>query len=156
MAAGVAASAAAGATVALCSDDHIPAPSYGWPQDGPLASFDYASTHLLSCAMFMLLHLVQYMHLRELSKTHLTDTSLSPLYIITALFEPPHQYPTRLPGVPSGVTHDETAAKKLAAEFEVEDAAPNDEGEMFERPAKLFDRRKSDASQHSQTIVVIH
>jgi ubiquinol-cytochrome c reductase cytochrome c1 subunit len=42
-----------------------------------------------------------------------------------------------------GVTHDETAAKKLAAEFEVEDAAPNDEGEMFERPAKLFDRYAS-------------
>ncbi|CAM9382347.1 unnamed protein product [Ectocarpus sp. 13 AM-2016] len=38
-----------------------------------------------------------------------------------------------------GVSHSEAEVKKIAAEFEVEDG-PNDEGEMFERPAKPSDR----------------
>jgi len=37
-----------------------------------------------------------------------------------------------------GVTHDEEGAKKLAASYTVEDG-PDDTGEMFERPGKLFD-----------------
>jgi len=36
------------------------------------------------------------------------------------------------------VTHDEEGAKKVAASYEVTDG-PNDQGEMFERPGKLFD-----------------
>ncbi|CAM9633507.1 unnamed protein product [Phaeothamnion confervicola] len=38
-----------------------------------------------------------------------------------------------------GVTHTEEQMKKIAAEYDVEDG-PNDEGEMFDRPAKLSDR----------------
>ena len=38
-----------------------------------------------------------------------------------------------------GVTHDETAMKKIAESYEVVDG-PNDIGEMFERPGKLSDR----------------
>ena len=37
------------------------------------------------------------------------------------------------------VFFDIVQVKKLAAEFDVEDG-PNDEGEMFERPAKPSDR----------------
>ncbi len=37
-----------------------------------------------------------------------------------------------------GVTHDEEGAKKIAASYEVSDG-PNDQGEMYERPGKLFD-----------------
>lgn len=37
-----------------------------------------------------------------------------------------------------GVTHTEEQAKLLAQSYEVQDG-PNDEGEMFERPAKLSD-----------------
>jgi ubiquinol-cytochrome c reductase cytochrome c1 subunit len=37
------------------------------------------------------------------------------------------------------VTHTEAQMKELAAEIEVEDG-PNDEGEMFDRPAKLSDK----------------
>jgi ubiquinol-cytochrome c reductase cytochrome c1 subunit len=37
-----------------------------------------------------------------------------------------------------GVTHDEAGAKKVAETYTVEDG-PNEEGEMFERPGKLFD-----------------
>ncbi|CAM9348717.1 unnamed protein product, partial [Heterosigma akashiwo] len=37
-----------------------------------------------------------------------------------------------------GVTHTEAEMKEIAAEYEVEDG-PDDEGEMFERPAKLSD-----------------
>jgi len=37
-----------------------------------------------------------------------------------------------------GVTHDEEGAKKVAASYEVTDG-PDDTGEMFERPGKLFD-----------------
>jgi len=35
-------------------------------------------------------------------------------------------------------THDEEGAKKVAASYEITDG-PNDQGEMFERPGKLFD-----------------
>lgn len=38
-----------------------------------------------------------------------------------------------------GVTHTEEEMKQLAATFEVTDG-PNDEGEYFERPARLSDR----------------
>jgi len=38
-----------------------------------------------------------------------------------------------------GVTHDEAGAKKVAASYEIKDG-PNDAGEMFERPGKLFDK----------------
>lgn len=38
-----------------------------------------------------------------------------------------------------GVTHDEAGAKKIAESYEIVDG-PNDIGEMFERPGKLFDR----------------
>ncbi len=41
--AGAAASATAYASVASCSDDHIPAPTYGWPHDGAMSSFDHAA-----------------------------------------------------------------------------------------------------------------
>lgn len=37
-----------------------------------------------------------------------------------------------------GVTHDEESMKKVAASYEVTDG-PDDTGEMFERPGKLFD-----------------
>ncbi len=37
-----------------------------------------------------------------------------------------------------GVTHDEAGARKIAETYEIEDG-PNDAGEMFERPGKLFD-----------------
>jgi len=37
-----------------------------------------------------------------------------------------------------GVTHDEEGAKKVAAAYEVQDG-PDDTGEMFMRPGKLFD-----------------
>jgi len=37
-----------------------------------------------------------------------------------------------------GKTHDEAGAKKVAESFTIEDG-PNDAGEMFERPGKLFD-----------------
>mmetsp|Transcript_20743 Transcript_20743/g.30695 ORF Transcript_20743/g.30695 Transcript_20743/m.30695 type:complete len:272 (+) Transcript_20743:68-883(+) len=38
-----------------------------------------------------------------------------------------------------GVFNTETEIKKLAAEYEVQNDLPNEEGEMFDRPAKLFD-----------------
>jgi len=38
-----------------------------------------------------------------------------------------------------GVTHDEAGAKKIAETYEVTDG-PNDAGEMFERPGKVFDK----------------
>ncbi len=38
-----------------------------------------------------------------------------------------------------GVTHTEEQVKKICEDYEVQDG-PNDEGEMFDRPAKLFDR----------------
>jgi ubiquinol-cytochrome c reductase cytochrome c1 subunit len=38
-----------------------------------------------------------------------------------------------------GVTHTEAEAKKLASEFEVVNDLPDETGEMFERPAKLYD-----------------
>ena len=37
-----------------------------------------------------------------------------------------------------GVTHTEAQAKMIAATYEVQDG-PNDEGDMFDRPGKLFD-----------------
>ncbi|CAN0200286.1 unnamed protein product, partial [Ectocarpus fasciculatus] len=42
-------------------------------------------------------------------------------------------------GKRNGAWADSSQVKKIAAEFEVEDG-PNDEGEMFERPAKPSDR----------------
>ncbi|KAG5185887.1 cytochrome c1 [Tribonema minus] len=109
VAAGLTASAAAGAGAALCNDDCIPSLSYGWPQDGALSSFDHAAirrgfqVYRQVCSSC---HSIQYISFRNFV----------------------------------GVTHDEAGAKKLAEEFEVTDAQPNDDGEMFERPAKLFDR----------------
>jgi len=38
-----------------------------------------------------------------------------------------------------GVTHDEAGARAVAAQYEIEDG-PNDTGDMFTRPGKLFDK----------------
>jgi len=48
-----------------------------------------------------------------------------------------------------GVTHDEAAMKKVAESYTVEDG-PNDIGEMFERPGKLFDHFPSPYKNEEQ------
>jgi ubiquinol-cytochrome c reductase cytochrome c1 subunit len=89
-------------------EDHMPVLEYGWPQDGPLSSYDSASirrgfqVYREVCASCHSLDKIAFRNL-------------------------------------VGVTHTEEQAKKIAESYEVEDG-PNDEGENFERPAKLSDK----------------